>query len=44
MVTQGRLDFIHRIRLAAHAEGYVPSRDENEAAIRDLVARVPVPL
>jgi MoxR-like ATPase len=34
----------HRIRLAAHAEGYVPSRDENEAAIRDLVARVPVPL
>jgi MoxR-like ATPase len=34
----------HRVRLAAHAEGYVPSRDENEAAIRDLVARVPVPL
>jgi len=34
----------HRIRLAAHAEGYVPSRDENESAIRDLVARVPVPL
>ncbi len=34
----------HRVRLAAHAEGYVPSRDENESAIRDLVARVPVPL
>lgn len=34
----------HRVRLAAHAEGYVPSRDESETAIRDLVARVPVPL
>ncbi len=34
----------HRVRLAAHAEGYVPSRDECEAAVRDLVARVPVPL
>jgi MoxR-like ATPase len=34
----------HRIRLAAHAEGYMPSRDECEASIRDLVARVPVPL
>ncbi|HVY45779.1 MAG TPA: MoxR family ATPase, partial [Minicystis sp.] len=31
----------HRVRLAAHAEGYVPSRDECEAAVRDLVARVP---
>ena len=34
----------HRVRLAAHAEGYVPSRDEAEAAVRDIVARVPVPL
>jgi MoxR-like ATPase len=34
----------HRIRLASHAEGYVPSRDETETAIRDIVARVPVPL
>lgn len=34
----------HRVRLAAHAEGYVPSRDEAETAIRDLVARIPVPL
>ena len=34
----------HRVRLAAHAEGYVPSREEAEAAIREVVARVPVPL
>jgi MoxR-like ATPase len=34
----------HRIRLAAQADGYVPSYDEAEATIRDLVARVPVPL
>lgn len=34
----------HRVRLAAHAEGYVPSREEAEAAVRDLTARVPVPL
>jgi MoxR-like ATPase len=34
----------HRVRLAAHAEGYVPSRDDCENAIRDLVARIPVPL
>jgi len=34
----------HRVRLAAHAEGYVPSRDEAESAIRDFVARIPVPL
>ncbi|MCC6555293.1 MAG: MoxR family ATPase [Polyangiaceae bacterium] len=34
----------HRVRLAAHAEGYMPSRDECEASVRDLVARVPVPL
>lgn len=34
----------HRVRLAAHAEGYMPSREECEAAVRDIVARVPVPL
>jgi MoxR-like ATPase len=34
----------HRVRLAAHAEGYVPAREEAEAAIRDIVNRVPVPL
>lgn len=34
----------HRVRLAAHAEGYVPSREEAEAAVRDVVARVPTPL
>ncbi len=34
----------HRVRLAAHAEGYVPSREEAESAVRDVVARVPVPL
>jgi MoxR-like ATPase len=34
----------HRVRLAAHAEGYVPSRDETEGAVREIVARVPVPL
>jgi MoxR-like ATPase len=34
----------HRVRLAAHAEGYVPTREEAESAVRDVVARVPVPL
>ena len=34
----------HRIRLASHVEGYVPTRDETEAVIRDIVERVPVPL
>ena len=34
----------HRVRLAAHAEGYVPTREEAETALRDIVARVPVPL
>jgi MoxR-like ATPase len=34
----------HRVRLAAHAEGYVPSREEAESAVREVVARVPVPL
>jgi MoxR-like ATPase len=34
----------HRVRLASHVEGYVPTREEADAAIRDVVARVPVPL
>jgi MoxR-like ATPase len=34
----------HRVRLAAQAEGYVPTREESEATLRDLVSRVPVPL
>lgn len=34
----------HRIRLATHADGFVPSRDEAETAVRDIIARVPVPL
>lgn len=34
----------HRVRLAAHAEGYVPSREEAETVLRDIIARVPVPL
>jgi len=34
----------HRVRLAAHAEGYVPTHEEAETVLRDVVARVPVPL
>lgn len=34
----------HRVRLASHAEGYAPSREEAENAVREVVARVPVPL
>jgi MoxR-like ATPase len=34
----------HRVRLAAHSEGYAPSRDEAESVLRDVIARVPVPL
>lgn len=34
----------HRIRLASHAEGYQPTQDETEAAMRDVVSRVPVPV
>jgi MoxR-like ATPase len=34
----------HRVRLSAHAEGYVPSRDETEGALRDVIGRIPVPL
>lgn len=34
----------HRVRLAAQAEGYLPSRDETESTLRDIITRVPVPL
>lgn len=34
----------HRVRLATHADGFMPTRDEAESAIREIVARVPVPL
>jgi MoxR-like ATPase len=34
----------HRVRLASHADGFTPSRDEAESAVREIVARVPVPL
>ena len=34
----------HRVRLSTHADGFVPSRDEAEGAVRDIIARVPVPL
>lgn len=34
----------HRVRLASQAEGYVPTREEAESAMRDIVARVPVPV
>jgi len=34
----------HRVRLAAHAEGYTPSRNEAESVLKDVIARVPVPL
>jgi MoxR-like ATPase len=34
----------HRVRLAAHSEGYVPSRDEAETVVKDVVGRVPVPI
>jgi MoxR-like ATPase len=34
----------HRVRLATHADGFMPTRDEAEAAVREIVGRVPVPL
>jgi MoxR-like ATPase len=34
----------HRVRLASHADGFTPTRDESETALREIVARVPVPL
>jgi len=34
----------HRVRIATHADGFMPTRDEAESAVREIVARVPVPL
>jgi MoxR-like ATPase len=34
----------HRVRLAAHNEGFVPSREESESVLADIVGRIPVPL
>ncbi len=34
----------HRVRLGAHAEGYVPSREEAEGVLKDVINRVPAPL
>ncbi len=34
----------HRIRIAAYAEGFAVGRDEAENAVRELVARIPLPL
>jgi MoxR-like ATPase len=34
----------HRVRLAAHSEGFVPSREESESVLADIVGRIPVPL
>jgi len=34
----------HRVRLAANVEGYIATRDESEAVIRSILARVSVPL
>ena len=34
----------HRIRIAAYAEGFTVGRDEAEVAVRELVARIPLPL
>ncbi len=34
----------HRVRLASHAEGFVPSRDEAETTVREIIGRIPVPL
>jgi MoxR-like ATPase len=34
----------HRIRLTSHADGFTPSREEAETALREIVARIPVPL
>jgi MoxR-like ATPase len=34
----------HRVRLAAQADGFSISSDEAEATMREIVARIPVPL
>jgi MoxR-like ATPase len=34
----------HRVRLASARDGFAATREEEEAALRDIVARLPVPL
>ncbi|MCH2107862.1 MAG: AAA family ATPase [Polyangiaceae bacterium] len=34
----------HRVRLTAHADGYMPSREESERAIADIMRKIPSPL
>lgn len=34
----------HRVRLSAQTDGFLPSREEAETAVKDIIARVPVPL
>jgi len=34
----------HRVRLTTQTDGFSPTRDEAETAVREIVARVPVPL
>ncbi len=34
----------HRVRLASQAEGFWATRDEHEAAIREIVGKIPVPI
>jgi MoxR-like ATPase len=34
----------HRVRLAAQAEGYMPTREEAENTVREVISRIPVPL
>jgi MoxR-like ATPase len=34
----------HRVRLATQADGFMPTRDEAESSLREIVARIPVPL
>lgn len=34
----------HRVRVAANADGYATTRDEAESVLRQVMARVPVPL
>ena len=34
----------HRVRLATHADGFMPTRDEAETTMREIIGRVPVPL
>ena len=34
----------HRVRLSSHTDGFLPTRDEAETTVREITARVPVPL